>query len=218
MEKRSKAKLARRQRLNPYGFSALYQGRPTPRTGSTYDVTKIRIVEKPRARIVREVRYWDKAGTQDGGKRTAGVKMAILSDKSFLFLHVVKGQWAAGPREKNIKDTAETDGKKVTIIVEQEPGSGGKESAEATVRNLIGYTVKIDKVTGSKELRADPLATQIDGNNVEMIRGDWNQGLKDELRAFPRGAFKDQADASAGAFNELAAGAGIASFDDLIKD
>jgi hypothetical protein len=33
------------------------------------------------------------------------------------------------------------------IGVEREPGSGGKESAEATMRNLAGHKVFADKVT-----------------------------------------------------------------------
>src|SRR5262249_54420238 len=41
------------------------------------------------------------------------------------------------------------------VGVEQEPGSGGKESAEATIRNLAGFRVFADKVTGSKEVRAE---------------------------------------------------------------
>ena len=42
------------------------------------------------------------------------------------------------------------------VGVEQEPGSGGKESAESTIRNLRGFKVYADKVTGSKEIRAEP--------------------------------------------------------------
>jgi hypothetical protein len=36
------------------------------------------------------------------------------------------------------------------VGVEQEPGSGGKESAESTIRNLIGFRCFADRVTGSK--------------------------------------------------------------------
>jgi hypothetical protein len=35
-------------------------------------------------------------------------------------------------------------------------GLGGKESAESTIRNLPGFLVYADKVTGAKEVRAIP--------------------------------------------------------------
>jgi hypothetical protein len=35
------------------------------------------------------------------------------------------------------------------VVIEQEPGSGGKESAENTIRMLAGMKVTADKVTGS---------------------------------------------------------------------
>jgi phage terminase large subunit-like protein len=38
-----------------------------------------------------------------------------------------------------------------------------------------------------------------------MLRGDWNKSFLEEHRFFPFGRYKDQVDASAGAFNKLAA-------------
>jgi predicted phage terminase large subunit-like protein len=95
------------------------------------------------------------------------------------------------------------DGRDVQIFVEQEPGSGGKESAEATIRNLAGFTVKADRVTGDKVTRAEPFAAQAGGRNVKLVKADWNRGYLDRLMSFPHGAYKDDADASSGAFNNL---------------
>jgi len=47
------------------------------------------------------------------------------------------------------------------VGVEMEPGSGGKESAENTLRNLAGFSCYADRVTGSKEARANPFAAQV---------------------------------------------------------
>ena len=55
--------------------------------------------------------------------------------------------------------------------VEQEPGSGGKESAEATLRRLQGFRVrlvKVDATTGGKEKRADPVSYQVNGGNLHL--------------------------------------------------
>src|SRR5690606_41776666 len=79
-------------------------------------------------RIVEWVRYWDKAGTQDGGKRTAGVRMGRGPDGLFYITDCVTGQWNATNREAVIKQTAQVDGQDVRVWIEQEPGSGGKES------------------------------------------------------------------------------------------
>jgi predicted phage terminase large subunit-like protein len=88
----------------------------------------------------------------------------------------------------------------------QEPGSGGKESAENTIRNLRGFKVFADKVTGSKEVRAEPFAAQVQGGNVSMVAGTWQADYLDEMISFPNGKHRDQVDASSGAFNRLISG------------
>jgi phage terminase large subunit-like protein len=67
-----------------------------------------------------------------------------------------------------------------SVYVEQEPGSGGKESAENSVRMLRGYRAYADKVTGKKELRAEPYAAQVQGGNVKLVVGGWNEPFIDE--------------------------------------
>jgi predicted phage terminase large subunit-like protein len=129
--------------------------------------------------------------------------MHKLRDGRHLVSDVVKGQWAAGEREKIIRNTAELDGTGVHVWVEQEPGSGGKESAENTIRNLAGYHVKADKVTGNKEVRAEPYADQVEAGNVQVLRADWTKEFIAEHEIAPRGKFMDQWDAAAGAFNKL---------------
>jgi predicted phage terminase large subunit-like protein len=105
-----------------------------------------------------------------------------------------------------IKSTAQEDSAlgRVETWVEQEPGSGGKESAEATIKNLAGHIVRADRVTGSKEVRAEPFAAQAEAGNVLLVRGDWNRPFVDELTVFPSGRYRDQVDAASGAFNKLA--------------
>ena len=123
----------------------------------------------------------------------------------YVILDVVRGQWSAHEREKIIKQTAQMDGYNCEVWVEQEPGSGGKESAENTIRNLAGYMVKKEPVTGDKTLRAEPLSDQVNIGNVRLLKGPWNQKFIDELQNFPVGKYKDQVDAAGGAFNKIAA-------------
>ena len=162
-------------------------------------------VVEQRPGCAQRVRYWDKAATAGGGARTAGVLIAKNTQGLYWVEDVVCGQWSALHREEIMRATAERDGGEVDIWLEQEPGSGGKESAEASIRNLAGFTVHADRVTGDKCERAAPLAAQCEAGNVRLVRGAWNQRYLEELCAFPLGSYADQVDASSGAFNKLAA-------------
>jgi len=190
--------------MGSYAFAGQFMQTPTPRGGGMFKVDKLEIIDYfNRVTIKRSVRYWDKAGTQDGGKYSCGVLIHELEDKSFLVEHVVRGRWTAGIREAHIKLTAEKDSNLVATYVEQEGGSGGKESAESTVQNLRGYRIKADNVTGSKEVRAEPFSAQVEIGNVKLLKAPWNKEYKAELQAFPNGSYLDQVDASSGGFNKL---------------
>ena len=89
------------------------------------------------------------------------------------------------------------------VWIEQEPGSGGKESAEATIRRLAGYDVYAERVTGSKEVRAEPFIAQAEGHNIKLVNGTWNETFLDEASVFPVGRHDDQIDAAVGAFSKL---------------
>lgn len=189
--------------LGEYAAAGQLQQRPEPRGGGMIEVENLKIVDSLPSPVSAVVRYWDKAGTQGGGAATAGVKMARLEDGTYVVLDVRRGHWKASVREQHIKQTAESDGPSVVVWVEQEPGSGGKESAENTVKNLAGFVCRVDKVTGSKEVRADPFSSQVNIGNVVLLRGAWNNEYLSEARKFPVGKYKDQIDASSGAFNKL---------------
>jgi len=188
-------------------WNALYQGKPSPDEGELFKVANIKILKAIPTNVVRWVRYWDKAGTEGGkGAQTAGALVGITSANEVILADVISGRWAAPEREKIIKQTAELDGKKVHVWVEQEPGSGGKESAENTVRNLQGYTCKIEKVTGDKVTRAEPLSCQVEIGNFYVVEGDYlhgQEGAMQQFRMFPNGKLKDMIDATGGAYNKL---------------
>ena len=161
--------------------------------------------ERP-AFLTHWCRYWDKAGTEGGGDWTAGVLMG-RAQGLFFVLDVVRGQWSPAQRNAVIRQTTQLDAQvcpRYTVWTEQEPGSGGKESALATVASLAGFDVHAETVTGSKIVRANPFAAQCEVGNVKLIAGPWNAEYLSELCAFPDGPHDDQCDASAGAFAKLA--------------
>ncbi len=196
--------LADRKRTLGRDYISLYQQRPVPRDGEFFRRSWFQIKDAAPVEA-RRVRYWDKAGTAGGGAYTAGIRMAMKNGVYYIE-DIIRGQWAAAEREKIIRQTAETDGVEVRVWVEQEPGSGGKESAENTIRNLAGYIVKADRVTGDKELRAEPFAAQAEAGNVFLVKDGskkWNAKFLDEVATFPAGKYKDQVDGASGAFNKL---------------
>jgi phage terminase large subunit-like protein len=95
--------------------------------------------------------------------------------------------------------------------------SGGKESAEASVRNLAGFTVRIERVTGDKETRAAPFSAQVEAHNVYVVQAAWTKAFIDEHDGFPVGRYKDQVDAASGAFNKLAGALIIPEFDEALE-
>jgi predicted phage terminase large subunit-like protein len=202
----------RRRTLTQASWESLYQQHPIVVGGGILPIEKFLVIPVfDRGQILASVRYWDKAGTEhrDGshGAYTASVLMHQLHGGRFVIEHVVRGHWGALERERNIMTFAELDRQNIKgsyqIVIEQETGSGGKESAEATLRALAGYCVFADRVTGSKVVRAEPCAAQVQAGNVFLVGGDWVQAFLDEAEVFPNGKFKDQIDAASGAFARL---------------
>lgn len=201
--------LERKKLMSRASWESEYQQHPIIVGGGIIPIDKLRVIPiyPDRKSIKRAVRYVDKAGTQDGGAYTAMVLMAMLDDGRFVIEDVVRGQWSALEREAMLLKVAKMDRdshpRHYEIVVEQEPGSGGKESAEASLRMLRGFRCFADKVTGSKDIRAEPFAAQCQGNNVWMVAGRWNGDFLDEAEGWPQGKYRDQIDAAAGAFNRM---------------
>lgn len=202
-ERYDKEALEEIQMVLGINYSALYQQRPLPRQGGMFQIHWFEIVPSGPTRANR-TRYWDKASSAGTGSYTCGVLLAKRQDGIIFIEDVIRGQWSAGEREAIIEQTAVLDRQnngRVSIVLEQEPGGSGKESAEASIRNLSGFIVKADRVTGNKIIRAEPFAAQAEAGNVKLVRGAWNSTYLDELTSFPYGKYSDQVDASSGAFN-----------------
>ena len=162
------------------------------------------------------VRYWDKAGSEDRGKFTAGALVGRRRNGRYVIADMVRGQWSAGNRETIIQQTAAADrdqcGPELQVWLEQEPGSGGLESGQSSVRNLAGYLARLDRVTGDKVVRAGPLSAQAEIGNVDLVLGrtgptgrSWVEEFLDEAQNFDGvHGYSDQIDAAAGAFAKVA--------------
>ena len=193
--------------LGSWSFAALYQQRPAPAEGGMFKRHWFEIVDAVPSGC-QWVRWWDKAGTSKDGDWSAGVLMGNDGSGKYYVADVQRGQWSIDERNRIMRQMAALDhertGGSIIIWSEQEGGSSGKESAEATTKNLAGYAVYSETSTGSKEVRAQPLAAQCEAGNVKLLKGPWNGAYLDELCSFPFGAHDDQVDGSSGAFNKVA--------------
>ena len=189
-------------------WSAEYQGAPILPEGNRFKRNWFKPVDIAPSKGFR-VRYWDKAATAGGGAYTVGLLMSRSDDDRYYVEDIVRGQWSSGERDAIIVQTAQADKEmhgEVNVWVEQEPGSGGKESAEDIIRKLAGFAAYADRPTGSKDVRLEPYAAQAEAGNVMLLKSSWNHAYLEEVCAIPNATYRDQGDASAGAFNRLAEG------------
>ena len=202
----------RRRGLSQASWVSLYQQKPIIAGGGMFPIEKFHLVAAApdKTQVAKAVRYWDKAATEMGGAYSAGVKMLKLKDGRFIVTDVRRAQLSALDREKLILQTAKLDraenGPNLMTVIEQEPGSGGKESAESSVRMLAGFKVEADKVTDAKHVRADPYAAQVQAGNVSVLEAPWNREFLNEHEVFPNGPYVDMVDAASGAFMKLTLG------------
>ena len=107
--------------------------------------------------------------------------------------------------EDFVKAQAIRDGRDVKIIIEQEPGSSGVNTIDHYQRTvLVGFSVKGNRPTGSKSLRANPVSSAAEAGNISLLSGPWVEPFLDEAESFPFGTHDDQIDAVSGAFAEIA--------------
>ncbi len=187
-------------------WNAEYQGVPRAPEGNRFKRNWFKIVDVAPAHMPH-VRYWDKAATEGGGKFSAGVLIGRTAGITYIE-DVVRGQWSTGNRRAAMSQTASADKLKynntVKIYIEQEPGSSGKDSVDDEITLLAEYPTHADRPTGDKDTRLEPFVAQAEAGNVRLVRGMWNQAYIEEMCAVPNGAFRDQADATAGGYNKLA--------------
>lgn len=188
--------------MGSYAVAGQFQQRPAPREGRMFKRHWFegRTVAAAPA-DTQWVRRWDLAATQSKtAARTAGIKLGRGGDGRFYVGHVIKTQEEGAAIRRLIKSTAETDGRGVEISLPQDPGQAGKVQAQDMIAMLAGYVARAQTETGDKVTRAEPFAAQCEAGNVYLVHGDWNESYLDELCVFPSGTFKDQTDASSGAF------------------
>jgi predicted phage terminase large subunit-like protein len=191
-----------------------------PAAGLYFKRSTVNLVEEIPNDVIRWVRAWDMAATEDkkgqnpedGAAYTAGVLMGKRKCGRWIIADVVNKRLNAADVRATIKNTAIVDKikyKNVRIRLNQDPGQAGKDQAEQYLKYLKGFSIAIERESGSKETRAEPLSAQWLGikgaetGNIDVLIAPWNEEYFAQLESFPQSKFKDMVDASGTAFNEL---------------
>ncbi len=203
----STALMRKRDLIGERAWSALFQQTPLPAGGRLFSIDRIAAVLLQCGEDDATVRAWDLAATGITGGNdpdwTVGVKLSRDKTGRYLILDCARIRGTPRQVEELIVSIARKDGPKVIIAIPEDPGQAGKSQASYLTRQLAGFYVTSSRETGSKATRAMPLASQIEGGNVSILRADWNRALLDEMRDFPWGRKDDQVDALVRAFTTL---------------
>lgn len=161
----------------------------------------------------RAVRYWDLAATEVKRGRdpdwTVGLKL-LEQNGIYIIADVRRKRARPHVIEKLIEDTAEMDGRRTDIWMEQEPGATGVITIDHYARNVLkGYTFKGNRNSGSKIDRAKPVSAAAEQGRIYVMRAAWNSELFDELEAFPMSTHDDQVDSLSGAHLKLSTKANV---------
>lgn len=158
----------------------------------------------------RFVRFWDMAASEPSASNpdpdwTVGTLMMFDQGIAYV-LDVRKARVKGEQVEKLIQQTAEEDGHAVSIRMEQEPGSAGKNLIDQYARYVVpGYDFQGIRSTGDKITRARPFAAAVANGNVRVVRASWLTDWLDEMSSFPEArVHDDQVDSAVGAFTYIA--------------
>jgi predicted phage terminase large subunit-like protein len=169
------------------------------------------IVHAKPAKIIRSVRYWDRAATEPSSDNpdpdwTVGLRMHLLEDGSFYVDDLRRFRGTPNKVLRAIKYVAGQDGQKVGIWLEEDPGQAGKSEVYSIIAELAGYNVRPNRVNKSKATRALPASAQSEAGNIKIKKAPWNGVFFNELESFPPEKNKghdDIVDGFSGAFNML---------------
>lgn len=195
--------MVERERLLGSGQGGNWRIRPA--AGLYFRRGWFRLVQTPPTDIVQVVRAWDKAATQPTAANpdpawTRGIKMCVTRTGRFCVLHLESLRGSPTQVLNVMQNTATQDGKRVKILLWQDPAQAGKVDMTLSKSFLMGYHVESEVAREDKLVYAGPFSTQVEAGNVDVLVGPWNDAFFSELEGFPDGRHKDIVDACSRAF------------------
>lgn len=143
--------------------------------------------------IMKWVRSWDLASSEETDGRNVDWTVGLLggrrTDGKIVIAEMIRVRRKADDVQTLIKNVALRDGKDTFIVLPQDPGQAGVFQKQSYQRMLNGFTVISRPITKNKLVMAasgaDSPAALWQRGQIELVRGDWNKLMIDELDAFP---------------------------------
>ena len=179
--------------------------------------------EVPDVDIRKRVRYWDLAASEKKVSKsrrkkkdpdeTVGTKLSW--DGEFFYLeNQIAGRWLYDNILHYMHQTAMNDGALIEIVIEEEPGAGGKNQIAAIQKffregddrhvALPYHKISGHRPEGDKVMRADIWFKDAKNGKIFLIEGLWNEPFLDQTDNFPEAPYDDLVDSMSGARIQVA--------------
>lgn len=200
--------------VGTYAWSALYQQRPAPSSGSIFDVSWWRYWTRDPARVTDDgrvvllpdlgrayhVESWDMAFKDTKASDfVVGQRWARLGAKRYL-LDQTRGRWAFTETTRRVVEFS-APGTMKRLIEDKANGTAVLD----TLREVVDGLVAVNPRDG-KEVRARSITPEVEAGNVLLphpSEAAWVADLLSELRNFPHDAHDDQVDAMTQALADM---------------
>jgi len=183
-----------------------------------------KVVNDPPENVLKRVRFWDLAATEkkftkDDPDESVG---SLLSKKdlpneegrnvpNFYIEHQVSGYWEWDALLDAIANTARHDGRDVVVVLEEEPGSGGKNQVAAVQTyfkkqpDLQDFKVVGQRArdVGDRVMAANHWFAVASRGNMWLVRGNWNEKFLAQLDGFTQILHDDHVTSVTGAMTYL---------------
>jgi phage terminase large subunit-like protein len=170
-----------------------------------------KILDVPPENFVRKVRFWDLAATEkkqtgknkndpDEAVGTLISKFMIEKDDNYCVEHQAAGFWDWDKLLVAIANTARHDGPFIPIVLEEEPGSGGKNQVAAvktyfkTFPELSSHTLVGQRArdVGDRVMAANHWFGLASIGKMWMVKGGWNEKCLAQIDGFTQTEHDDR--------------------------
>ncbi len=164
-----------------------------------------KILNQPPEKVKKRVRFWDLAGTEkktakDDPDESVGSLISSFEemdekgkkDTHYCIEHQACGYWSWEKLLNSIANVARHDGPFVTVVLEEEPGSGGKNQVAAVKEYFQRYPeLRSHKVVGQRArdvgdrvMAANHWFSLASSGKMWIVKGEWNSIFLNQVDGF----------------------------------
>ncbi len=199
--------------VGPYFWNSLFKQDPQEDNSGLIDTSKIHIIPQAEVPPLNEmvlIRAWDQAATPTDNVAldpdwTVGLLIGWHpASNIFYILSIVRVQKSPAGIELTMQTTTENDSEQTMVVLEQEPGSAGKNNVYFTAKYVLEDALLSGiRSTGPKLLRAQGAFAALEMGLIKVVEGSHVTEFINEVGSFPAGDHDDQVDALSLGYSEL---------------